>query len=285
MASPQHSWPGAPVGVLRATGEDAFSFLQSQASADLRPALTEGAIIYTLWLDRKGKILADSLVRARDEEDLTLVTPHAPVDTLQTLLEKNLVADDVELNDETAAWNATWSWPAAALTSSPPEGAARWPVAHADAVLTLTPGADTSSVLDEAAAAAWFGHRVTTGWLAVPDEAGPADLPHDVGLAPAVSVTKGCYLGQEVMARLHAMGTPSRGLFRLEGPASTACEAGVSLFFGDTEVGTVRLVDPQAKSLRALAVLRLRRLPSPPVKLSLQPGGEAVLTAVPVRDE
>jgi folate-binding protein YgfZ len=62
--------------------------------------------------------------------------------------------------------------------------------------------------------------RVTAGIPAVPAEVGPADLPNEGGLdAAAVSYTKGCYVGQEVMARVKATGRIRRRLIRVRGAA------------------------------------------------------------------
>ena len=67
--------------------------------------------------------------------------------------------------------------------------------------------------------------RIAAGVPAIPGEFGPGDLPQEAGLETvAISFTKGCYLGQEIMARLHAMGQVRRRLMRMagEGPAPAA---------------------------------------------------------------
>ena len=57
-------------------------------------------------------------------------------------------------------------------------------------------------------------NRLTLGMPLVPDEIGPNDLAGEGDLVPsAVSLTKGCYLGQEVVARLFHLGKPQRQLF------------------------------------------------------------------------
>jgi len=61
--------------------------------------------------------------------------------------------------------------------------------------------------------------RIAAGIPAVPADIGPGDLPGEGGLeAVAISYTKGCYLGQEVMARLKSMGQVRRRLRRVAGP-------------------------------------------------------------------
>src|SRR5213078_292804 len=72
-----------------------------------------------------------------------------------------------------------------------------------------------------------FGHEMTT-----------ATIPQEAGIAErAVSFTKGCYIGQETVARLHYKGKPNRYLrgLRLDAPVSS----GDSISLGEREIGTV----------------------------------------------
>jgi len=57
-----------PGTLLKVTGEDAFTFLQGQFTNELRQA--PGSAIYGLWLNQKGKILADSHVLGVSPEAL-----------------------------------------------------------------------------------------------------------------------------------------------------------------------------------------------------------------------
>jgi hypothetical protein len=60
--------------------------------------------------------------------------------------------------------------------------------------------------------------RIAAGIPSIPDDIGPGDLPNEGGLeAVAVSYSKGCYLGQEVMARLRTRGRVRRRLARAAG--------------------------------------------------------------------
>ena len=61
--------------------------------------------------------------------------------------------------------------------------------------------------------------RIRDGIPSVPRDIGPSDLPNEGGLdEAAISYTKGCYLGQEVMARVKTMGRIRRRLMRVAGP-------------------------------------------------------------------
>jgi folate-binding protein YgfZ len=76
---------------------------------------------------------------------------------------------------------------------------------------------------------------------AVPIDIGPADLPQEAGLdAEAISFTKGCYLGQEVMARLQSMGQVRRRLVRVLGSGSPPPALPVPVFAAARQVGELR---------------------------------------------
>jgi folate-binding protein YgfZ len=67
-------------------------------------------------------------------------------------------------------------------------------------------------------------------------------LPHEVGwIGPAVHLSKGCYRGQEAVARVHNLGAPPRrlALLHLDGGAEVLPEHGDAVFVGDREVGWI----------------------------------------------
>ncbi len=79
---------------------------------------------------------------------------------------------------------------------------------------------------------------------------GPKTIPQEVGLDKwAVHFDKGCYVGQEAMAKIHFRGKVNRRLARLEGPGLTE---GAAVSSGGDEVGTVTSVAEG----RGLAVLK-----------------------------
>jgi hypothetical protein len=66
--------------------------------------------------------------------------------------------------------------------------------------------------------------RIAAGVPSVPADCGASEFPQECGLEVWVSYTKGCYLGQEVMARIQSMGSLRRILRRVEGPVSVGLE-------------------------------------------------------------
>ena len=203
--------------VVRITGEDAAAFLQGQCSADLRAvALTDA-----LWLNRKGRVLAHTVVSKEADGSFLLLCPHLPAAELIAVVTANVIADDVVATDESAQWQRGLAWgaePTAAGTKA--FATKRYGVAAWD-VLTPTdrPVSGQAGSLAELEAS-----RVAAGVPAVPADCGANEFPQECGLEAWVSYTKGCYLGQEVMARIQSMGSLRRILRRVEGPVSVGLE-------------------------------------------------------------
>ncbi|MEX2043913.1 MAG: tRNA-modifying protein YgfZ, partial [Opitutus sp.] len=106
--------------------------------------------------------------------------------------------------------------------------------------------------------------RIHAAIPAVPVDVGPGDLPGEAGLeADAISYTKGCYLGQEVMARLRSMGQVRRRLLRVRGPAGDVPPAlPAQLFAGGRSVGELRSIARDAEGFIGWAMLTLMHVPA-----------------------
>jgi folate-binding protein YgfZ len=274
-----------PAAWLRVTGPDAPGFLQGQFSNDLRAA-EEGASVYGLWLDHKGRIRADGFVLPRGD-GFWIASSTCPGEQIRRHLEASIVADEVWVEDRTAGWAGvslvgagTGAW----LASEPRPGVVfpgrrsrsenwEWvfPAEASDAVRASLAGAR-----EESAAAAEF-RRISEGIPSVPADAGPADLPQEAGLeADAVSTDKGCYLGQEVMARLKTRGRVRRRLARVAGPGDPP--AGRAPLWQDgREVGELRTSAASGSGgFVGLAMLTLAGLRTD-APLSIGPEGEPSL--------
>src|SRR5579885_694385 len=96
-----YSWqPGA---WLRVAGADAINFLQGQFTNDLR-ALPAAPGVYGLWLDQKGHALADSFVLSAGAQAFWVGSYFSEASALRQRLEAYIIADDVMVEDQTAAW-------------------------------------------------------------------------------------------------------------------------------------------------------------------------------------
>jgi folate-binding protein YgfZ len=102
--------------------------------------------------------------------------------------------------------------------------------------------------------------RIDANIAAIPADLGPTELPNEGGLENvAISYTKGCYLGQEVMARLKSMGQVRRQLLRVTGSGPIPTRP-AKLYQGAKSVGEVRSAVPAGEGFIGLALLSLLNL-------------------------
>jgi hypothetical protein len=284
-----------PAAVLRATGPDAFAFLQSQFSNDLKVAGVELPVVYGLWLDHKGKIQADSFIVQKSAGDFLVMSYDCPAALLRGHLESHLIADEVELRDETEALALLHVWAehyeesfselveglahaagAESWMGRRPTPFSSWDVLAPAAVLAGIARDLEAQGVEPASAEAMQAARLMAGVPGVPHDAGPGDLPQEAGLErDGVSFDKGCYAGQEVMSRLHTQGHVNRALWQVtwEGEAPTENGAPVrSLYAGAEAAGELRSHLVGDAGGLGLAMLKLRALPGQ-TTLSFRPNG------------
>lgn len=249
-----------PVEVLTVSGGDALTYLQGQMSQDVT-SLAEGEAAWSMLLEPQGKLVA--LVRLWRRGDGVLIeVDKGAGERVRERLQRFLLRVDVAL--EVGEWHRVLlrgegTPDAAALRSAAPDATvlvtdAIWPgVRGVDAI-----GADRAALetlvpedaigLDSEAAAAL---RIEAGWPAhgaeFEVEGEPSLIPAEAGswlVEAAASFTKGCYTGQELVARVDSRGsnTPRklRGLvFDADAPVPPG---GASLLVDDTERGVLTSV-------------------------------------------
>ena len=97
------------ITVVRALGEDAEDYLQSQLTINLKK-LNPGEIRYGMRLSLKGRVLAGAYVMRFGSEDFILLSRGTEAEALIGLLEENVIADDVEFTNESADWKLQALW-------------------------------------------------------------------------------------------------------------------------------------------------------------------------------
>jgi folate-binding protein YgfZ len=188
--------------VVRVAGPDAVAFLQGQLSQDVA-ALAVGASAWSLVLQPQGKV--DALVRlTHTEDDVVVLDLDAGFgDAVAARLDrfKLRVKADVE---------SLGTWVGERVDCGGGQGG------HGDGLVvpfvwggvsawdSLTAGGGAWSVEDELAYEAW---RIANGVPAMGRELTEATIPEEAGVVDvAVSFTKGCYTGQELVARIDSRG-------------------------------------------------------------------------------
>jgi folate-binding protein YgfZ len=258
-----------PAAWLRVTGADAAAFLQGQFTNDLREARGENAV-YGLWLDQKGKVLADSFIRRGAEPDEFWAGSYfSSAAAIGRRLEDYIIADEVTVEDATSLWTGisllgegTGAWLAATPRAGLVFRGRRAREENWEWILPLAEAAAAARALAgirEIDSADVDRRRILAGIPAVPADIGPGDLPNEGGLeGEAISYTKGCYLGQEVMARLKSKGRIRRRLHRVTGDGPAPATPG-ALWQGGTRVGELRsaAVGEAGRGFAGLALLSL----------------------------
>lgn len=255
-------WETEIPGWIQVIGEDSRDYLQSQFSQDIRQ-LGQGEAAYGLFLTLKGKVRADAFIYELGEEEFAVVSYHCPLEELASLLEENVIADDVEFKVFRSGGSfvikdkSSTEVPDGTLTFS-----GRWMNAeHWDVVLPegerLPENIRSLAELEKI--------RIQHGIIAVPQDIGPGELPQEGGLEKvAVSFNKGCFLGQEVMARLKAMGKVQRRIYKIKGDGGVPA-SGDKILCGEDEIGELRSVcaGNAEHTWNGLALLRRKFVENP----------------------
>lgn len=286
-------------GFVLVTGDDARSFLQALVSADLDP-LPTGSGAPSLLLTPQGKLdVAFRLLVVGD--DLWLDSDPGLGAQLKTSLDRFRIRVKAEVVDRSDDWAMVsligsvfdqWTGPV------PSKLHAHLP---ADDVLVVR----TETGLDLMGSRAWIDSVSATltadGWTRVGPEVfdafriergiplQPVDIddktiPQEAELElDAVSFTKGCFLGQELVCRIDSRGHVNRFLRRFHTIEGDWPAAGAEVVVGDKVVGALTSV--AAPHLPTGALGYVRREVEPPATVDLRwDGGHATATVLPLRE-
>ncbi|HEX4732183.1 MAG TPA: glycine cleavage T C-terminal barrel domain-containing protein [Solirubrobacterales bacterium] len=287
-------------GAIDVSGPDGAEYLQGQVTNDVE-ALEVGEGQYAALLDRKGHMQTDLRVLRVGDEAILLDTEAATKDAALRHLTMYSVGRDVQVLDASAerAFVSLIGPRAAEIAGTPPlpefaneattvAGVDVLAVGTRDGIDLLFPTAERERVvatLLEAGAVEVSPEaveivRVEAGVPRFGAEMDAATMPAEAAIVDdAVSFTKGCYIGQETVARLHYKGKPNRHLrgLRLSGAAAP----GAALRLGEKEVGTLggAVVSP---ALGPIGLAIVRREAEPGTELTVgEDGVTAEVVALP----
>lgn len=226
----------SPRGLLFIEGADAAVFLQGQFSQDLRISVDK--VAYGLWLNSKGKILADSFALKVSEQRFLALSYSSETVLIRENLENRIIMDEVETHEPESSWLGVSLWgdaiglaldrfgletPEEDAFSSKGDVYAFWGRRSGESNIEILVSEENAfdelkkrfvesgiRILGTNAVSAL---ALRSGRFEVSRDIRSSDLPQETGLGEsAVSYAKGCYIGQEVMARLKAMGQARRSL-------------------------------------------------------------------------
>ncbi|HYT80426.1 MAG TPA: hypothetical protein VEQ37_14465 [Actinomycetota bacterium] len=240
------------------SGADALEWLDDLVTADLSD-LAPGRARHALFLAPTGGVRASFTVTLPDG-DLLLVQDPTQAKGIQELLEPYILSSDVALEDRTGEL-VIFAFPG--LTEAPDApGTARSAPSCLGAGADLLAHAEDHDVILRSLSEAYAhaGNEEVEAWriaAGIPRfgiDALEGDLPQESGLSGAVSRDKGCFPGQEAVAKVDTLGHPRRLVLPLEadGPASP----GEAVLLDGSEVGEI--TSSAAFGDRTLALARLR---------------------------
>ena len=286
-------------GKLALTGGEAKAFLHGQVTNDIE-GLEPGSGCYAAFLTHKGKMLGDLRVLDTGDE-LLLDCERVALRELFTMIRRFKLGRDVELHKRTLERGLlSLIGPGARAAAGAPDlpatehahraaevgGAPVRLIATDVGVDVLCDAADTERVAAALGAAGAVPveeaeaevRRVETGRPRFGVDLDDSVIPQEAGLNErAVSFTKGCYVGQETVARLFYRGKPNRHLrgLRLSAPVA----AGAPLRLGEREVG--RLGSVASSPVHGpIALALVRREAEPGTTLAVGDDGAETATVV-----
>jgi tRNA-modifying protein YgfZ len=289
-------------GAVLVTGPDAWSYLQNLVSADL-DAVGPGEGVHSLLLSPQGKLDVDfRLLRVGDEVWLDCDPGFG--DQLAASLNRFRIRVKCDVTDRTASWGSLAVRGPDAIGAASALGVqvpgtphAHVPFEEAVVVRVPWPGGDGFDVIGPPDAVGEAGRRLaaagvrvcgTDAYEVLRIEAGiprqgfdldEKTIPQEAFLdRDAVSFSKGCFLGQELVCRIDTRGRVNKYLRRITDLGDETPPRGAEIVAGDKVVGTV------TSSVPAAALGYVRHEVEPPAEVELRwEGGaaHAVVEALP----
>lgn len=240
------------------SGSDALDWLDDLVTADLSD-LAPGKARQSLFLSPTGGLRASFMVAVPRGSLVLIQDPSQPA-SIQQLLEPYVLSSDVFLEDQPDAF-AIFAFPGRTEVPRAPGTDRSTPSVLGAGVDVMRPGEEHDFLLRSLSGEyTQIGDEVVEAWrigAGMPRfgvDALEGDLPQESGLSGAVSRQKGCFPGQEAVAKVDSLGHPRRVVLALEanGPASP----GDTVMLDGSEVG--QITSAAVDGDRTLLLARLR---------------------------
>ena len=252
-----------PRAKLRLTGADRVRFLNGQVSNDVRLA-TAARSVYTGVMTIKGKLCADAFVHVSGDS-LLLDAPGELRESLAARLERYIIADDVQIEDVTESLGLFHlvNFTSTVLAESPALASGAQMVEanryHREGQDVFFDSALSHEIHARVSAEGYTelnedaleSLRILLGVPAWGAELDENTLPAEAGIEDrAVSFSKGCYIGQEVVSRIRSVGHVNRQLCGLRAMDASPLYARMRLLPADDangrEIGGITSAAPSA---------------------------------------
>jgi folate-binding protein YgfZ len=285
------------------TGADRQAFVHNFCTNDVK-RLAPSEQCEAFFTNVKGKIVGHGLITCRESELVVIGLPQQAPGLIEHL-DRYVIREDVQLRDTTTERSyllIAGDGPAREVLSQPAPAAVHeptqpwrffpWNLINSESAGLIELAANNlSSTLDTIAdhdielvdLLAFHAARIEAGVPLFGVDFNDSNLPQEVGRdREAISFTKGCYLGQETVARIDALGHVNQQLVGVRFLGTTLPDPGMQLIHDGRAVGhvTSATYSPQLDSPLALAMLRREHAA---IDSHLQsPIGESVIVPQPL---
>lgn len=274
------------LGLIRASGEDALTFLHGQFTNDLN-LVSEQHSQLSSYCNPKGRMLAIFRIFMRDGDYFLMLRRDVIETTLKKLTMFKLMAK-VDLTDasddfvifglagpesEAIALENNLSLPSEIDQSTTKNETTSIRVPSKSSRLQFISTSENATTIwksfsqkaTQATSSSWELHDIECGVAQVTAETSEAFIPQMVNLEliGGVNFQKGCYPGQEIVARTHYLGKPNRRMYRISIDSENCPAPGTNIFSAkDGEQPVGKIVSAKVSSVdscQALAVMRTEK--------------------------
>lgn len=268
------------------TGADRQSFLHSFCTNDVK-RLVPGACCEAFFTNVKGKIIGHGVISCRDSELVIFGPPNQAAQLIEHL-DRYIIREDVQLQDNTV----TRTYFLMVSEVPGPSGSIHWDIvgrgigrilevisSEAESLGRVLGEQRFTLVHRKAFAAA----RIEAGFPLFGVDFNEENLPQEVGRdVQAISFTKGCYLGQETVARIDALGHVNQRLVGVRFVGSDMPAGGLELTRDGRIVGSVTSAAFSPKFGLPIALAMVRRESNSPGTRLDSAIGECEVVSLPV---
>jgi tRNA-modifying protein YgfZ len=245
------------LAVLDVRGPDTLGFLQGQVSNDMEQLADRGSLIAALS-NAQGRVLAVLRLLFVAPDQVLIVLPAELADSIRQLLQKYILRAKVTITPGSTAWRVYG-------ITGPDAGAA----AVTRLYMTVDPGGWRQLIVAPRGEALPETEPATReSWRLADIEAGMPELftatsgsflaqMLNLDLLDAISLTKGCYTGQEVIARSHYRGHVKRRMQRFHTDTARTLDPGERVQLRDGRVAQIVMAAGDDEGQQFLAVTQM----------------------------
>jgi folate-binding protein YgfZ len=283
------------LGLIRISGQDAESFLQGQLTCDIK-ALTEELSFPAAYCSPKGRAIASFQVIKESNKAYLLILSKDLTEKVSTRLKMFVMRSKVEIDDLTSGYFI------AGLTIEPDTQLAdglNFPTKANNVVLDDSeirlklPGSPTRFIIiqkekksldskeqSESSLSKWLLNDINNGLplitAAVSEEYIPQMLNLD--LLGGISFKKGCYTGQEIIARMHYLGKLKQRTFLASIVSEAAPEVRSPIFHDGQKIGSILMVERDTNDKAKLKLLVVMQISHANNEIKLKNNHSSALT-------